>query len=283
MPEKKGKRLLAELSPEEVVRACEENYINYWRLVGMSPNADFSEEGGITRCITGISQDVFNVVLKCDLDDMNVEKRIDEVIAHFRSRRIPLLWHTGLTTRPRDIGKHLEARGFPHDYDLSAMAVNLSDIGIESEAPKGVSVRAVEDEVDCRRWAECLSKSWESPSDTPDWMLANACFNIGMERERGLRLPRRLYLGLLNGRPAGACMLVWDEGIAGLEMVGTVAEARRKGVGSATVNRALLDAKSLGFGFVVVLATIEGVGLYEKCGFRKFGVLPEHSMDFRAR
>jgi len=275
----KGKSI-DELSHEDIVRACEENYINYWRCVGRSPNADFSEANGITRCITGIHQDVFNVVLRCDLEGEDIEEKIDRAIQEFRARRVPLLWHTGLTSRPRDIGKYLEARGFPHDYDLAAMAVDLSSIGDSMETRGSIYVKQVETEAECAHWAECLVRSWESPSDTLRWMQDNACFNLRVEKELGLNLPRRMYLGFLDDRPAGACMLAWDDEIAGLEMVGTVHQARYKGVGSALVFKALLDAASMGFQFVVVLATVEGVRLYEKCGFKKFGKLPEHSMDF---
>jgi len=277
---KQIRRSLLGLSPADIVRACEENYINYWRCVGRSANAEFSEDEGITRCVTGIRQDVFNVVLKCDLEGQDIEKRIDEAILEFKSRRVPLLWHTGVTSRPRDIGKYLEARGFPHDYDLAAMAADLTSIPESEGLQEGVSVRPVESESECTHWTECLARSWESPPGTSRWMQDNACFNLRVEKELGLNLPRRMYLGLLDGRPAGACMLVWDDEIAGLEMVGTVHQARYKGVGSALVNRALRDAASMGFGFVVVLATVEGVRLYEKCGFKKFGKLPEHSMDF---
>ena len=283
MPEKSGRRSLLDLSSEEIVHACEENYINYWRLVGMTPNAEFSEEGGVTRCVTGISQDVFNVVLKCNLDERNVEKRVDETIAYFKSRRIPLLWHTGLTTEPRDIGRYLEARGFPHDYDLAAMAIDLEEVDDERDPTEEIVVRQVADEKDCTHWTNSLASSWESPPGASDWMMQNACFNMRLEQERGMNLPRRMYLGYLGGRPAGVCMLVWDNRIAGIEMVGTVDIARRKGVGMFVITRALRDARSMGFKFVVVLATIEGVRLYEKCGFKKFGVLPEHSMDFRTR
>jgi len=76
-------------------------------------------------------------------------------------------------------------------------------------------------------------------------------------------------------------MLFWSGDIAGLQCVGTVQSGRRRGVGEAVVRAALADAQEMGFRFVVVLSTVEGVSLYQKTGFRAFGKLPEHSMDFR--
>jgi len=276
----RNRRSLSELSTDEIVKACEQNYINYWRCVGASPNAEFSD-GKITQCITGVRQDVFNVVLKCNLDPGDIDARLDGAIEQYRSRRIPVLWHAGLLSEPRDIGRHLEARGFPHDYDLAAMAVDLDSVNSGLDFSRFVSVKTVTNGADCKLWAECLASSWESPRETAPWMLQNACFNIPLEREIGASLPRRMYLGMLEGRPASATMLVWSDDIAGLEMVGTVHSARSKGVGTAIIRTALADARAMGFRFVVVLSTIEGLRLYEKSGFREFGKLPEHTIEFK--
>jgi len=275
------RKSLEELTSEEVVRACEENYINFWRNIGTSPNAEFSGDKGITRCITGLSQDVFNVVLKCNLDPETIDTRIDDAIKYFRFRRIPLLWHTGILSEPKDIGKYLEARGFPMDYELAAMAVDLSAIGESFELSEIVSVHTVTYEADSKRWAECLVSSWESPKETVSWMKHNVCFNPSLEKSNITSPPRRMYMALLEGKPVSTSMLVWDNEVAGLEMVGTIPSARGKGAGTAVVQAALADAHAMGFRFVVVLGTIEGVRLYEKCGFKTFGKLPEHTMDFR--
>jgi len=272
-------RSLDELLAEDVIRACEENYINYWRCVGASPNAEFSEGGGITQCITGIRQDVFNVVLKCNLNPETVDDEIERAIEDYRSRRIPLLWHPGLLSEPRDVGKRLEAKGFPHDYDLAAMAVDLESMD-DLHPPEGVTVGIVNSMQDCNDWARCLARSWESPENTESWMLQNACFNLSIERKMGLSLPRRMYLGFLDGRAVGASILVWSDEIVGLEMVGTIHSARGKGVGSAIIRNALADARAMGFKFAVVLSTVEGFRLYEKNGFKEYGKLPEHTLDF---
>ena len=77
-------------------------------------------------------------------------------------------------------------------------------------------------------------------------------------------------------------MLFWSGDVAGLQDVGTDHSARGKGVGGAVARAAMGDAREMGFGHLVVLSTVEGVGMYKKVGFKTFGKLPEHSMDFRA-
>jgi len=271
---------LTELTADEIVLACEQNYIDYWRCAGAQPYGEFSDEGGITYCVTGLPQEIFNVVLKCNLNPKLMEARIDEAIAHFRSKRIPLIWHVGLSTEPREVAACLEARGFPKDYDLTAMAFDLENLDDERTAWEGIEVRRVATVEECRQWIECLATSWESPREVSNWMLGNPCFNLGVAPATSSSIPRTMYLGVLDGKPAGAAMLFWSEQIAGLQAIGTVKTAQQRGVGSAAIRAALRDAHGMGFKFVAVLSTVEGRRLYLKNGFEIFGKLPEHSMYF---
>ncbi len=262
------------------MKACEQNYIDYWACAGAPPWAEFSDDGGITRAMTGLPNEIFNVVLKCRLSPDRVEEAIDTAIEGFRARRVPLLWHVGMLSEPRDLGRLLEARGYPHDYDLRAMSASLNELETQVDVPEEIRVGAVSDESQSERWIECLASSWHLPRAVPEWMSRNPCFNVGVESRNGLALNRRMYLGLLDNEPVSASMLFWSEGIAGLQAVGTVPSAQNRGVGSETVRAALVDARAMGYSEVVVLSTVEGVRLYEKMGFRVFGNLPEHSMRF---
>jgi len=273
-------RPLRDLSAEDVVAAAELNYIDYWRCAGLSPNAEFSETEGVTRCITGLSQEIFNVVLRCHLSGPDIEGTIDSLIDQFRSRRLNLIWHVGMLTEPKDLGSRLEEKGYPHDYDLTSMAIDLDSVS-HADRADGSTVKEVVSRKDCSEWISCLTRSWESPKEVAPWMLGNACFNVDLEREMRLSLPRKMFLGSLDGVPVSASMLFWSEDIAGLQAVGTIRESRGRGVGGATVRAALVEAHRMGFRTVVVLSTVEGVGMYKKVGFLPFGKLPEHSMDFR--
>lgn len=275
-----GKTPLKDLSSEQVVIACEKNYIDYWACAGASPHGEYSEDGGITRAITGLPNEIFNVVLRCRLRGGDVEASVDAAIEGFRARRLRLLWHVGMLTEPRDIGRYLDARGFPHDYDLRAMAVDLSLIDRTSDAPARVRVESVSTGEQSRQWIECIASSWHLSREVPDWMATNPCFNVSVGLGNTPNPPRRLYLGLLRDEPVSACMLFWSDEVAGLQAVGTAPSAQNRGAGSATVRAALNDACAMGFKNVVVLSTVEGVRLYEKLGFKAFGNLPEHSMRF---
>ncbi len=256
-----------------IVEACERNYIDHWRASTRASTREWCEDGGITRCITGLPQEIFNVVLCCSLDPSSAEAQIDKVIGEFKARRIPLIWHVGRTTSPADLGDRLALRGYPKDYELVAMAAQVRGIG-QSAAPKaGVTVRRCETVDDHQMWISCLTSSWDSPEPVRRWMLANPYFSRPTKE-------RIMYLGFVDGQPCGAVMLLERNGVAGLQCVGTIKQAQRKGVGETLVRAALADSAVDGFESVVVLSTTEGVPLYSKVGFKPYGTLPEHGMYF---
>jgi GNAT superfamily N-acetyltransferase len=274
------RKTLAQHTPEEIVRLCEINFIDYWRAASDSANAEFHEERGATYAFTGIRQEIFNVVLRTEFDETNAEANLDYVMDYFKQRRVPLLWYTGLLCTPNDMRSRLEKKGFPHDYDLTAMAIDLDAVKKDFAKPDGLIVKKVDNSSDSRKWIECLASSWESPKELVPWMMANPCYNVELKAKSGKPLPRRLFLGTIDDEPVGTTMLNWTDNLIGLQTVGTSKASRYKGVGSAVVSAALDDARAMGFKFVVVLSTVEGVKLYGRLGFKVFGKLPEHSMHF---
>ena len=265
---------------EQVVEACELNYIDYWKSATAASANEWSDEGGIERCITGLHQEIFNVVLRCQLSPENASHRIDRVIGECRARRIPMIWHVGRTTAPEGLGSLLEERGFPHDYDLVAMAVDLSKTTGSKPAPDGVSVRTCVSRGDREDWIDCLTRSWDSPDEVKRWMLTNPFFIEEGHPSYKRFSSRVMYLGSFDGTPCAAMMMLASRGSAGLQCVGTIAEFRRKGVGEALVRAAMRDASASGHGHLLVLSTTEGVPLYRKAGFREYGKLQEHSLYF---
>lgn len=218
--------------------------------------------------------------MKTEFSEADADKGIDQLIDFYKKRRVPLLWYTGVLCTPKDMRQRLEKRGHPHDYDLTAMAMNLDSLKGDFQKPHGLVVREVRNSADSEKWIRCLASAWESPKELVPWMMKNPCYNVSLRTRSGVSLPRKLFLGVIDNEPVGTVLINWQGGLIGLQTVGTSKSARYKGIGSAVVGAALSDARAMGFKFMVVLSTVEGVKLYSRLGFKIFGKFPEHSMHF---
>ena len=85
------------------------------------------------------------------------------------------------------------------------------------------------------------------------------------------RLPFHPYVALHEGRPA-ACLGIFDHGgDAGVELVGTIREARGRGLASRLLLKALADARGRGCSISTLQATRAGYPVYARLGYRDFG------------
>ena len=132
--------MVEDTSTTAVVPALEANMAAFWAGYGRAPGAEIYEEEDLLRVLTGASEPLFNGVFRASLPPDAVDGAIAETLARVASRRVPMYWWVGPSTRPADLGTHLERRGFTHVGNSPAMAVELHAL---SEAPSRIPGLAV--------------------------------------------------------------------------------------------------------------------------------------------
>ena len=83
-------------------------------------------------------------------------------------------------------------------------------------------------------------------------------------------LPRRSYVGYLNGKPVSNSLLLMTSGVAGLFAVSTIQDARRRGIGTLISLAPLKEARESGYKVGVVHSSQMGYGVYRKLGFQDY-------------
>jgi GNAT superfamily N-acetyltransferase len=78
----------------------------------------------------------------------------------------------------------------------------------------------------------------------------------------------QIFAGRLEGRPVGTSVAIQGGGASGIAAVGTLPEARRRGVGTALSWAAAEAGRRRGFDTVVLQASPMGRPVYEAMGFR---------------
>ena len=247
-------RRVQDLSTAEVVGAIEANMAEFWKCFGRLPGAELHDEPDLLWFATGVPDGSLNGVIHSQFADEEADSRIDETVGYFEGRRLPMQWWVGPSSRPADLGERLEARGLTaRPWGPPGMAVDLD--GLPSlAAPAGLTVHRVTDEATVKSWLAATGAQTEA--------LASA----GIEPEG----PMRHYVGLLDGEPVGASSLMLAAGVASLQLVATVPEARRRGVGTAMSLAPMVDARHLGYGIGILASSPLGFGVYSRIGFREY-------------
>lgn len=174
-----------------------------------------------------------------------VERRIDGVLDFFRARGRRFVWLVGPSTRPRDLGRRLLARGFQKDVDEHEriLAARLPIAGLRVNA--AVHIAEVSDEETLRMHVEITTERWREDC------LA--------ERRRYLACPDRrggYLVAYRDGVAAGTAGWTYTaDGRAVLLNGGTVRpEHRRRGVYSEMVRWRTERARARGCEYAVLVA-----------------------------
>lgn len=224
----------------------------------------------LTEC--GMPCDTFNAVCRARLAPAAAPSRIRGAIAWFGGR--PFSWWVGPGDEPGDLGAMLSAEGLTAAESEVAMAADLSRLRPVDTAPGGLAIRRVRTPEELARYARINAANW----DPPDRLLVRF-YELATPVLLAPESPLRMYVGYAGGEAVATCELTVGGGVAGLYGISTLAAHRRRGYGSAMTAHPLLEARAEGMARAVLQASADGLGVYERIGFQKFGRITEYKPE----
>ncbi len=265
--------VLTDLSDAGLAAAIEANQVEIWRaLCAYRPDWHFREEPELTWFTTGIaSAPWYNQVLLTRLAPDDADTRINETLALFGERRLPMLWSVTSSTRPVHLGSLLATRGLSRGESLAGMAVDLDKLAQEPPTPAAFAIERVSDAGALERWARSYIDGF-AMAESAGHVLHDLYASIGFSDH----VPFRHYVGTLNGEPVASSTLFVGAGVAAIWHVGTLSVARRSGIGTAMTLAPLRDAQAMGYRAGVLYASPMGLSVYRRLGFEQYNEMVQY-------
>jgi GNAT superfamily N-acetyltransferase len=266
--------ILRKASRETLIEMIQENEIAFWLSRARLAGWEVHEEPGLTWYRSGLRSPMFNGVIRTTLgSDEEANARIEGTLARFRADRLPMVWWSGPSRRPTDLGARLLARGLTTPGDDPGMAVDLRALHEDVAMSARLTIERVSDDATLRTWMLTLRATDGLPASTrePDLALQRpASFAVDDEY--------RLYLARLDGAPVGTAAAQIGAGVVGLYCVGVIPGARRQGIGAAVTLAALHEARGQGYHFGVLGASEVGESVYRRLGFKRYCLLQMYEL-----
>ena len=262
--------ILTDLSPPALAQAIEANLSATWRSWGRSPRCELRDDGDLVRYVTGIPFPLCNGVFDARLA-ADADARIDETLAYFRERQLPILWSIDPSSQPADLSARLAARGL-HGKDVPGMAADLWALDEAQARPAGLTIERVSDEQMLRRFDEVFCAGFGIPEFVGEAMT-RIFIDLGLADDA----PFRHYLAFLDGEPVAIASAFLGAGVVGIANVVTLPQARRRGIGAAITLAPLREARALGYRVGVLASSAEGYGVYRRLGFAEYCTLAAYA------
>jgi ribosomal protein S18 acetylase RimI-like enzyme len=145
------------------------------------------------------------------------------------------------------------------------MAVDLLGLADEPPMPAGLTIEQVNDIEGLRICHRVYSVAFGLPQFASDAFL-DWFTSVGVAAD----LPLQHFVGRLDGKPVAGASLFLAAGVASIQAVATVPEARRRGVATAVVLAVLRQARVEGYQVGVLEAGEAVAGLYRRVGFEEY-------------
>jgi ribosomal protein S18 acetylase RimI-like enzyme len=256
------KGILQSVNDPRLVEALEANTAAAYADMARNPEGDIYSGPDLTRYISGAQAHILNGVAGARLPAEGLDAALDEIMARFKARAVPMIWWVGPSTQPEDLGARLETHGVSYDGETPGMAVDIATLSEEAAAIPSLTVSLVSHEDDVVEWARVEARGYGMPEE-----VTPALIEMGVRHCLRGDSSWRYYLGRLHGRPVAASLMYPYAGVAGIYAVATVPEARRMGIGAELTRLALQRAAEQGYRVGVLQASGMGFPVYRRMGF----------------
>ncbi len=201
-------------------------------------------------------------------DPSYIDKKIDEMVAFFRSRNIDFGWTTGPSTRPTQLHLMLEAHGFSYSDSTTGMAIDVQNLNERIFVNTELVITEVED-LDSLMVLRSIEISGFGASETAAQNYYEAHANTGF----GEGTPWHHYIGWLHGQPVAIVSLLFHAGVAGIYGVTTIPQYRRQGVAATMTSHTLHEACRRGYRIAILSPSEMSDALYRRIGFQEYCTL----------
>lgn len=256
-----------------MVEAVEANLFAFFQHLASWSRVELHDEPSCCWTISDLPFPLFNSVLRARLPDDRIDALIDCRLAACEARNVPMLWWTGPSTLPADLGERLDRCGFVLE-PARGMAADLEWHAGAHDTPSAesaLSVEAVEDAATLAAWSLVLCDAFGAPRPF-GLAFAELAVTIGL----GPQSPFRHFLARANGEPAATCSLFLGAGVAGIYDVSTLPDLRKRGLGRLVTVAAMREARARGYRMAILHSSALGTGVYRALGFRDVCAIGQH-------
>ncbi len=208
-------------------------------LIARLPGATVGREADLTWLASGRPYSSLNHVQQIDLSgsDESIDERIEAVHERLTSAgSVPATWWVGPATRPVDLGRRLLERGFVEAEPEFGMAIGSTQLGTARRWPRASrssrSPGRPTSTTGCRSWpAPTAGRAGERRRSGPSFTA---------RRSRSSIRPGATFSCATAAARSPAASIFYAGGLAFVTNIGTVPEARGRGLGTVATRAALL-------------------------------------------
>jgi ribosomal protein S18 acetylase RimI-like enzyme len=201
------------------------------------------------------------MVYKTNFSSEQLYEKIEGIIQYFTDLKLPFIWFTGDQTKPSNLPELLVSEYNFKQITNPGMYFKTKHLK-EIEEIENLEIIRVDTKEQLDDWVCVFMESFKMRNEElkdffPHW--------LEHKNEESLST----FIGYFEGKAASISAVCYGVGVAGIYCVGTIKEARRKGIGTAVTLTAIKEAKERGYEIVILHSSEMGYNAYKRMGFEE--------------
>jgi ribosomal protein S18 acetylase RimI-like enzyme len=256
---------IIDFSSVDMAKAIEANGVACCTSWANWPDMELHKDKTRVWTITKYKFPFFNNIFNAHIDASEIHDGISGALSPFNKHNVPMLWWTGPSTQPPNLGEHLLSYGFEHVFEAPEMAIDLNTLKEAPQIQPGLTIKEVLDRKALKTWCEIMTFVY----DFPDFAL-EPWFDMLASLGLGPGNSYRHYLAWFEEKPVATASVFFGAGLAGLSSVATLPEYRQQGLGTAITLEPLLEARRMGYRIGALFSSEMAVDMYKEIGFKEY-------------
>lgn len=253
--------IVTDISGADISESIENNITEYFLYLGHINGSEVFDKQNIKYVFSDCG---YNRIMWARFPLSEAGQITEQIVTKLDELDIGVSWYLNQSSALK-LHSTLIRYGFTHLRDALSMALDLTSFSASNQFPDGLCIRIAVNEEDLDTWAKVVLKS-NGINDN-----AHKGYGKYLTMQDSLKRGRYIhYLGLLYGRPVASVALFKGTSAAGIYWVGTLPEARGRGVATAMMNNVLRDAKDSGYKVATLNSSTMGHPIYLKMGFKDY-------------
>ena len=231
------------------------------------PGAEVHFDADFRMIVTGLPHSLGNMVLRCTLSGEQLRAKVAAVVKRFRENGLPMGWFLNTELERQNLAPLLLDEEFERTVEFPAMVAPLQDLGRVRPDTPDCKIQEVLTLESLEVWMDVLQRVFKTPEGLSPLFTSPLTLK-GMGPDQ----PLRYFIASVSGVAVGVSAAYCHGSVAGIYCVGTLEEARGRGVGSAVTFAAMETSAQTGMTRAILQASPLGGPVYKRLGFRPVGM-----------
>jgi hypothetical protein len=241
-----------------VMSNLEKNIYNFYITIAESTGRGINT-GKSIKCVNTHPSCWPNYIFDAKFAQNRIKDEVELLKQRIRTGTVPNSWFIGPGSASVFLPESPEQFGFTKAFSWPGMSITIGEMNSQFQVSDDFIINEVKNMDSLNQWSDIINTG----------MFGYGFEGVNLFKNLLGKKDIKLFLGFFNDLPVSTSLMYLNSGVAGLFLISTLPDFRRRGFGIQLTLAPVKKAFEYGYEYAGLFATSSGERIYKKIGFHK--------------